>query len=71
MHPFAEGTAAAALANLTDACASIEAALRARTDGGAIALMVQAQRQAINAREKLRDALTLAEMAVTTGEEED
>lgn len=68
-HPYAEATAHAALANLVEACEAIENAKRARTVGGTMTLLARASFLAINAREKLRDALTLEEMACTTGEE--
>ena len=68
MHSFTEGTAAAALANLDEAIATIRAATVARTNGGAWTLIGRALHQATNARAKLADALDLETMA--TGMEE-
>lgn len=71
MHPFSEGTAAAALANLDEAIETLRSATRARTDSGMWSLIGRALGQAANARAKLADALMLEEMAVTTGNEEE
>lgn len=68
MSPFGEATASAALANLEEALQTLRWAMRARTSGGAWALVVQAQTQATNAAAKLRDALELEEL--TTNQEE-
>lgn len=74
MSPFAESTAAAALANLSEAVESLRSAQHARTTGGTYELLAKAFTQAVNAKAKLEDALRLegmaGEMAVTNGDEE-
>lgn len=63
MSPYAESTAAAALANLDEAIETMRSATRARTVGGSATLLDRALTQAVNARAKFADAMHLEEMA--------
>jgi hypothetical protein len=67
LHPFAESTALAALANLDEAVATLQASMRTSSERGAWSLVMRALGQVGNARAKLADALTLEEMAEDEG----
>lgn len=70
MHPFAEANVHAAHAQLEKTIEALRAAVRCRTEQGSWALISRALGHAANAKAQLTDALTLEEMAVTTGEED-
>lgn len=69
MHPFTESGIAAAQASARKCREAIEKAIRERSNADAWALIGQALFHVTHVEAHLADAMTLDEMATTTGEE--
>ena len=69
LHPFAEGNIAAAQKEARQCVEALRAAIVAKGDAEVWKRIAEALGHAAHVEAQLRDAVTLEEMAVTTGEE--